>query len=740
MNRVRICAALALNSFALLLAAVMPPQAHAITLNMTYFNEGDPVPHDENPSWDPAGVILKAHFQAAKTIWESLLPGGGSYDFEFEWDNDISGLGLTTDPVGGDPFIEINPNANWFADPTPGADEEYSTTSTQTLFSQLSASDQSTYFPGTAPPGALETRYNLTGIAGTPGAGGFHAQNGVDLMTVIMHEIGHVLGIAGTEPGEYNIYPQHVGGLNNVLVLEDDNSGHLAGNTTSPGFLMCEACEVTGIRRLPTATDVLVIAEDQSITDVRPARVGRISSGMWSDANAWIGGAVPAYQDVYISHGGTVTLDAYAVVRSLTIFSGANSLQAQNNFLNVDGPLTFTGATVSIGSGGTIMAASIVGDPAALTTTAGSTVAFNQLTAPPSTTSVTFNGSVAIGIDPGFQDAIRPSVTFNRGSISTWNVAERFTIGDAGAIATVSFNNAAHVTSGTGQIGSDIAGEGHVVIDGLGSSWTINGALDAHNGSIVVSNAAGLITGAASLGSVVGGQMQVTVNYATWEVNGSLDIGPATHFGPGMARLAVQDAGQVHADGNITVRGTQSNTSEAVVESNAFLVADGDIFVKSYGVLRYRNDREARERIENEGATINGGIGGITFFQDTSNAIQSEIHNRGAATYPGTGGQTNFLHSSSAENAAIHNHGATHVSGGGGVTQFRNNSTAGSATITNHADGTYYVFDTLGATSFFDSSNAGTATIENAGVSQSIQDAGPDRIPQQFQRRERHHQ
>ena len=41
------------------------------------------MPHDENPSWDPAGTILKSHFQAAKSIWESLLPGGGSYDFEF---------------------------------------------------------------------------------------------------------------------------------------------------------------------------------------------------------------------------------------------------------------------------------------------------------------------------------------------------------------------------------------------------------------------------------------------------------------------------------------------------------------------------------------------------------------------------------------------------------------------------------------------------------------------------------
>src|SRR5262249_428310 len=62
----------------------------AITINMTYSNEGNPVPHDENPSWDPVGICLKAHFAAAKAIWESLLPGSGDISFDFEWDADIN--------------------------------------------------------------------------------------------------------------------------------------------------------------------------------------------------------------------------------------------------------------------------------------------------------------------------------------------------------------------------------------------------------------------------------------------------------------------------------------------------------------------------------------------------------------------------------------------------------------------------------------------------------------------------
>ena len=37
----------------------------------------------------------------------------------------------------------------------------------------------------------------------------------------------------------------------------------------------------------------------------------------------------------------------------------------------------------------------------------------------------------------------------------------------------------------------------------------------------------------------------------------SLDVGPATHFGSRGGPLASRDAGQVHVDGNIEIRGTQ---------------------------------------------------------------------------------------------------------------------------------------------------------------------------------------
>ncbi|MBA3483998.1 MAG: hypothetical protein H0T51_19515, partial [Pirellulales bacterium] len=336
----------------------MQRPAHAITIDMEYTDEGDTEPHPENPTWDSAGVILKAHFEAAKTIWESLLPGGGTYSFDFHWDNDIEGLGLATEVGALDTFIEINPDYNWFADPTPGMDEEFTTTGTQKLFGGLTGPEKSTYFPGTAPPDALETMYWRDGLSEPVGPNGlpirtipsgFDANTGYDLLTVILHEMGHILGIGGVEPGEYNVYPHHIGGLEDVLVLEDNDSGHLAGNATVPGFLMCDECATAGGRYYPTATDVLVIAEDQGITDVHLQRVGSISSGVWGDQSKWIGFDVPdPTQDVYIVHGGATTLSANAQAKSLLIDSGS-SVDVQNYRLSVNGTLNHNGTTVSVG-------------------------------------------------------------------------------------------------------------------------------------------------------------------------------------------------------------------------------------------------------------------------------------------------------------------------------------------------------------------------------------------------------
>ncbi len=748
MTRTNLCASLTTNSFAnslrpawvifaggLLFAATVQQPADAITINMEYTDEGSTPPHPENPTWDPAGVILKAHFQAAKSIWESLLPGGGTYSFDFHWDNDIDGLGLYT--PGLDEYIEINPDFNWFADPTPGDSAEFNP-GVQTLYGNLPPFSQSTYFPGTAPPGGLEVGFRATGIPGANGAGGFHAGNGFDLLSTVVHEIGHALGISGVEPGEYNIFPQHVGGLNNVLVLEDNDSGHLAGDGAVP-FLMCENCGAMGVRRFPTATDVLVIAEDQGITDVLLPRVGRISSGLWSDGGAWIGGDQPVIpQDVYITHGGSVTLDTAAWVVNLLVGSG-NTLQVQSQNLRVEGAFTFAGATVSVAAGGSILANNIVGEPSALTTAAGSSVAFNSFTPPSGSTatSANFNGSVAIGYNTG----IVSLVTFDPNALATWTIAEQLSIGALLTRTALVIDNGADFTSGSGLVGYQ-TGQGNVTINGLGSTWTINGPLTANYGSITVNNGGNLTSGNAVLGNDLS-TMDVTVDYAVWEVNGNLTVGPATPGGSRRGRVVVREAGQVLVDGDLEIRGaTGTLNSEVIVEEQGLLGVDGAISIRMFGaevsrrhVGEWPNDRQlrqysrrrdgrsydfrqlgVREQRDDQKSRRSAFVffgaapAGATHFLDNSDAGTANITNRADGTVSTVAnGHTVFYGSSNASFATIENEGSPSQSKMPGRTEFRNNSSAANATINNR--GHITIGDLAGRTFFYDSATAANATL-----------------------------
>ena len=179
------------------------------------------------------------------------------------------------------------------------------------------------------------------------------AEGKYDLLSVIVHEIGHHLGINGEEPGEYNIYPHHVGGLSNVLVKEDDSSGHLAGDGDAP-WVMQESGGEQGSRRLPSATDVLVIAEDQSLPTVHLLRVDRIGNGSWSSTWEWIGGRVPGSdQDTFVRHGGEVSLDANATVKSLLI-ANSSGVGTQGHTLTVPNEPTIAnlGSWLQVGTGG----------------------------------------------------------------------------------------------------------------------------------------------------------------------------------------------------------------------------------------------------------------------------------------------------------------------------------------------------------------------------------------------------
>ncbi len=668
--------------------------AQAITINIEYSTDFG---GEENPTWDENGFILIAHFQAAKQIWEALLPGPGEVTFDFQWDDDIPGLGLYT-PNPLDEYIEINPSLIWFADPTPNDSSEFAAP-VQTLYSQILPALQASHFPATAPPAALEVGYRGMGTttsatlntlsqsnqmvpanyqnSGNP-AGPADANNSYDLLSTVVHEVGHALGLSGIEPGNYNILPEHLGGLAGVEVLEG-GGGHLAGQGNVP-YLMCENCGAPGVRRFPTATDILVIAEELGVSNVHLARVGRIDDGNWNDTNAWIGADVPdVTQDAYVRNAGPVTLDVNAAVKSLDV-GGGSSVDATGWQLASSGDIKFDGGAIIAGAGSVVTADAFHGDPATLTTAPGSAVEFNNFTRGASTaTAATFNGNVTIGVGDS-----ENFVTFNPNEIATWHVGQDLSVG---SYPVGSYQQAAHL-----------------VIDN--GAWTVAGNLNIRLGSEVMVDAGAFL----GVGIVSGGKLGVTgpvtvsgaltyrggrASNTTYTLSGgfskietiptvhlSTDLGSSMIFenfsqGPPVGSSA--DSATINVGG-----GTGDGAPGAVVTFNGSSTAGDAEFWNLSGV------GGASLRISNP--IVIAGTGGRVVFEDSSYAYTAHFRNDGVAAHGphGSGGSTRFRDESSATSAVFDNYGSTlqsytgAVPAPGGRTAFFDTASASDATFNNH--------------------------------------------------------
>jgi len=353
---------------------------------------------------DPDGSKMQAIFLEAAEIWESRLSIPRTYEIYVEYDDALLGLpdsavaralpyyilhafgNLLTRPIplavpwssgwcpplipGPDlegfflpapliaigPFfqptlspgtpcwkIDVDPDRNWFADPTPDEDEEFGVWR-QSRVRDATSNEFSTFFNG-SPPDILEVGFTAGSLEG---GSAFEKR---DMLTMALHEIGHALGLNNELDCEFELDASQIVGETAALTqagcvsvddidLSDPFDSFQAMTHIFPPESLMVSGNPPSARVQPSAADILAIASVESpawAVDLRRPEYQGV--GAWSETGKWLGDRLPDPEDlVYIRAGNgmesSVSLDLDAEIGQLILDSGG-SLATGANLLNV---------------------------------------------------------------------------------------------------------------------------------------------------------------------------------------------------------------------------------------------------------------------------------------------------------------------------------------------------------------------------------------------------------------------
>jgi hypothetical protein len=316
----------------------------ALQINLSYTADGQAA---SIPAGDPDGARLMALANAAKAHWEDIIEDDHTINISVRYDNGIApgfiGLWTLTAQSAGRPDagrIDVRGSTVWYYDPTPENHSEYQMG--QTLFRNAPLANQAN-FAG-AVPGVLEVALSGAALPGAPAL----AQTGTDLYSLLLHEMGHALGMTNQlipaanqiADGDFDVNPALVNG--NVFSMQAvlNTGAHTA----------CAQCVMnpaigTGLRRLPSAADMLALATcpNPGYTQIDLPRQDFYPGGNtnWNTAANWVGNQVPdASDDVSCRHGIDIgaspllALSGAGACRNL-LLSGATRVQTAGNKLDV---------------------------------------------------------------------------------------------------------------------------------------------------------------------------------------------------------------------------------------------------------------------------------------------------------------------------------------------------------------------------------------------------------------------
>ncbi len=373
-------------SFMLLLAATAGP-ALAIDI-IPLFNGGSNVPPINNQ--DATGANLTALFNYAESYyedifedvghtltinfwWEDLDPIAtnrlGQHDLQSQSGAVVCGFLSSPSPLCRETVgnIRIDNDRTWFFDSTPGDDSEFNMQ--QTLWRDLptgsAAGSQGDLFNdfGANIPETFEVGF------GGPATGGGAVGN-VDLLSVILHEVGHALGmsflnnstIAETGDNDYDFNPDFIVGQSLAAEVADGgNIGHLDGS----GFALMGPNLPNG-RVRPSHTDLFSMAAGHSYTDLDVPRRELYAGNDWHVPGNWSGNAIPGAADVaFVRHGqfvalvsGNATVDQLVIDEQTQLATTTNRLTAIDS-LSVQNTTASGTTLLSVSSGGEVVADSI---------------------------------------------------------------------------------------------------------------------------------------------------------------------------------------------------------------------------------------------------------------------------------------------------------------------------------------------------------------------------------------------
>ncbi len=536
---------------------------HAINIVLNFDSTGS-----DSPSFDPNGTQLTNLFQHAESYYQSIFEDSGhTLTITFRYDN-LSGNTLgqhtygTADGNGRENTatieIDTNPSNGWFIDTTPQSDSEF--VMGQVLWRDLTGTQQLDLYNFS---GSVPETFEVGYVGNAPVGGTIAGQT--DMLSVVLHEVGHALGLSVDNPltqnetgtddnndgvlsategdGDYDFDSDLIAGQS-VAVETANNSGddnlniaHLENTNAIMSPLINQ-----GQRTRPSHTDLFTMASVNFYSDVDVPRKEFYQNSNWQNPDNWSGHRIPdSGDDVYIraAQGAgtnlTASLNANAVADDLFVSEGANF--DTNNFkLTVDDDVFVSGldTDIFINPGGELEADHVFIQDQAEIQMNGGFLDTRRTTIEPTAQLEGRTGVVTIQVDELLTNNgtivanDNAHMIFISPNIAAWNLdGSGDSEGDGvvnanGGNMTFTLGTMNDFFSGTMDIGA-----GHFI--SFPSSWTLNGRLDL-NGGADTAYRARLIGG--NLTTTTGGLITVTgvahIDPQFTITNGDIDVGNST--------------------------------------------------------------------------------------------------------------------------------------------------------------------------------------------------------------------